>query len=117
MKNFFKKIQNDSVLSWTFWITIILIILMAIAISIAYTNIPPFIPLYNQMPWGYARLGKTYELFLLPISVLGVMIGNIIVGTRLIGKIPLLARFLFITMASLALLTFIFIIRIIFLVL
>lgn len=116
MKKFFKTIQKDSILSWSFWTTILFTLLMSAIIAASLTTLPPFLPLYNQMPWGYARLGRSYELFLLPAGILAITIGNTLVGAKLVEKIPLLARFLFITMVVLAFFTFIFIIRIIFLV-
>ena len=114
MKEFFKTLRKDSVLRWGFWITMLFITLSFLAIGIAYTNLPPFIPLYNHMPWGYARLGRTYELFLLPILVAGITAINTFLGTRLLVKHTLLARFLFISMICIALFNFIFIVRLIF---
>ncbi|HSD99044.1 MAG TPA: hypothetical protein VLB73_05145 [Patescibacteria group bacterium] len=117
MKKFFKTIQKDSTLSWTFWTTIALILIMVGLIGIIYTNLPPFLPLYNQMPWGYDRLGKTYELFLLPLGVFFVCLLNTFIGVKLVEKIPLLARFLFLTTIALAVFTSIFLVRLILLVL
>lgn len=113
MKNFFKNIAQDSVLQWSFWITIFLIILMIGGIALSYTNIPPVVPLYNNMPWGYARLGKTYELFFLPLLTLIICVVNTSIGIRLRVKIPLLARFLFLTMGTLAFFTSFFLARLI----
>lgn len=115
MKNFFRLLRKDNALLWSFWITIILLILMTVAIVLTYTSLPPFIPLYNHMPWGYARLGKTYELFFLPLSIALICLINSLVGMRLIHSNPLLTRFLFVTVAILALFTSIFIGRLIFL--
>lgn len=114
MKRFFNTLQKDAVLLWTFWVTIIVIIAMVITIGLFYTTLPPFVPLYNHMPWGYDRLGRTYELFIPSIVVSIVGIINVSLGIRLMDKTPLLARFLFLTMAGLALFTFIFIGRLIF---
>lgn len=117
MKKLFKLIQKDSVLSWTFWTTIVFVLVMIVLIGVFYTNLPPFLPLYNQMPWGYDRLGHAYELFLLPFSTLFICIINTTIGIRLMSKVPLLARFLFLTMAGLALFSCIFLVRLVFLVL
>ena len=114
MKKFFNSLQKDTVLVWSFWVSIITLFLMVLVTIISYANLPPFIPLYNHMPWGYARLGKTYELFFPTAVVLGICIINTIVGIKLIEKSPLLARFLFLTMAGLALFTCIFVGRLIF---
>lgn len=114
MNALFKTIRKDSLVFWSFWITIVTIILMIIAISVSYTNLPPFIPLYNHMPWGYGRLGRTYELFLLPVSILAVCIVNTVVSIRLAEKSPLLVRFLFLTMVSVAIFSCIFVGKLIF---
>jgi len=116
MKNFFKKLQQDSVLNWSFWITLLLIFLMVGGIAATLSNLPPVVPLYNNMPWGYGRLGRSYELFFIPGLVLAVCILNTIIGLRLVKNIPLLARFLFLTMVCLALFTSIFLGRLILLV-
>lgn len=116
MKNFFKKIQQDSVLSWSFWITLFLIVAMVGSIAAVLSNLPPVVPLYNNMPWGYGRLGRSYELFSLPGVVLIICIINTIIGIRLVKSIPLLARFLFLTQASLALFTSVFLGRLILLI-
>lgn len=117
MKNLFKHIQKDSVLSWTFWLTMTLIFLMVALIGIFYANLPPFLPLFNQMPWGYGRLAHQYELFLIPGGVLIISLVNTILGIKIGEKVPLLARFLFLTMVGLALFSCIFLLRLIFLVL
>lgn len=114
MKRFFRLLQRDGVLNWSFWATIVIIVITLVSIGASYTNLPPFIPLYNQRPWGYARLGKTYELFIPPLVVLCLLLVNSIVGLRLTEKAPLLARFLFITIVGLAFFTCIFIERLIF---
>lgn len=114
MKDFFSTIQKDSVLFWSFWLTIVIVILTSLGIGLSYSNLPPFIPLYNHMPWGYARLGQTYELFIPPLIVVGMSIVNYIFGIKLLGRISLLARFLFITTFILSLFTAIFVARLIF---
>lgn len=114
MKGFFKLLRRDSVLVWSFWATLVCVVLMIAAILVSYTNLPPFVPLYNHMPWGFARLGRVYELFILPILILILCATNTTLGLRLLGKNTLLARFLFLTMVSLAVFTFIFIMRLIF---
>lgn len=117
MKELFKTIKKDSVLQTSFWVTIILLVITLGAIAVIYINLPPFLPLYNHLPWGYGRLGKTYELFIPPLVVIFVGIVNTFLGTKLLEKNPLLARFLFVTMLGLAACTAIFVARLIFLVL
>lgn len=114
MKGFFKLLQKDSVLLWSFWISIFMVVAATGGIIASYTSLPPVIPLYNHMPWGYARLGRSYELFILPLTILCILFLNSFVGVKLLGKIPLLARFLFLTMVALSLFMLIFVARLIF---
>src|SRR6185436_17941355 len=114
MRGLFKALQKDSVLNWSFWATVSIVAITVGSIGISYINLPPFIPLYNQLPWGYARLGKTYELFIPPLVVLVLLFLNTFVGLRLTERYPLLARFLFLTIIGLALFTCIFVERLIF---
>ncbi len=113
MNEFFKILRKDTVLQWSFWITIVIAVVTTLVIGISYQTLPPFIPLYNHMPWGYARLGKTYELFLLPALILGICCINSLLGIKMLSKNTLLARFLFVTMVSVAFLTLIFVVRVI----
>src|SRR5579883_1208324 len=114
MKGFFKSLRKDSVLLWSFWVSIVVVIAATITIAASFSNLPPVIPLYNHMPWGYARLGKTYELFLLPTVTLCIVFINAFIGVKLLTRVPLLARFLFLTMISLSFFMLIFLIRLIF---
>lgn len=114
MRGFFKTLQKDSVLLWSFWISNIAILIGITSIALSYANLPPVLPLYNHLPWGYARLGKTYELFFLPLVSIVVVFVNSFLGASLLSKIPLLARFLFLTMVALSLFMLIFTVRLIF---
>ncbi len=115
MKELFKTIQKDSMLQVSFWLTSSLLILTIGIIALLYSNLPPYLPLYNHLPWGYERLGRSYELFILPVIVFIIGIFNILVGVKVLGKYPLLARFLFVTMLGVGICTIIFVIRLIFL--
>lgn len=113
MKEFFRTIGRDAVLVWGFRLSVGIFFLTLIGAILTFTSLPPYIPLYNHMPWGYARVGHAYELFI-PIGIVLLMIIiNSIIGAKLLLKAPLLVRFLFITMTILAIFTCIFIGRLI----
>lgn len=107
-----KPILQDKITFWGFLISILLII-----ISIGYSGIflnalPPYLPLYNKMPWGYGRLGTRFEIFV-PIIIVSVFtLGNIFSSAYIYAKIPLLSRLICLVSLFVALLSCIFIIKI-----
>lgn len=72
-------------------------------------HLPPFLPLYNKMAWGYARLGNKWEIFIPIFFVLICISGNTYLGLKLQQKLPLLARFIFTTNLAISIFTAIFI--------
>lgn len=102
-------------MNFSFWITAILTFITILGIVLLYQTLPPFLPLYNHMPWGYGRLGKTYEIFLPSTTVIFISIINITLGFKLMEKNPLLTRFLFVTMTILSVFSLIFVFKLIFL--
>lgn len=81
-------------------------------IAIFFQNIPPVLPLYNQLPWGEARLGDRVHAFI-PFSLsLSMLIVNLIFSAILYEKMPLVSRIISIMNLLLALLSAIFIFRI-----
>lgn len=109
----FKTIFKDSIITWSFWLTIVFIVASIALVTIAFVHLPPVIPLYNKMSWGYERLGRTYEI-VFPLSLpLVFFIGNLFFGKYMHDKVPLLSRFLSLTALSLSIFTFIFMIKMI----
>jgi len=111
MQRMIKKLFNDKIAGWSITISASLLFLCLVSVLITYRFMPPYIPLYNKLAWGYARVGHTFELifpFLLVILFLGI---NSYIGVSIRQKIPLLSRFLFVTGLSLSIFTTIFIIK------
>lgn len=81
-------------------------------IILVYQNLPPFLPLYNQMGWGEPRLDDKPFIFLLPSLTLLILIGNTIFASFLYETMPLVARMLSITNLLVSALTLIFIFRV-----
>lgn len=112
MKGLIKQLKTDNVAWWSLWISSSLVLLVIAGILALYRQLPPFLPLYNHEPWGYQRLGKTYEIFV-PILLSTILItSNIFLGTYLLKKNPLLARFIFVTNTVLSFFILIFVMRI-----
>ncbi|MBI2622779.1 MAG: hypothetical protein HYW64_01660 [Candidatus Levybacteria bacterium] len=64
MKVFFSTLRSDRILYVGFLLSVALIILTTVVILFLYRSLPPFIPLYNQLPWGESRLGTKIEIFI-----------------------------------------------------
>lgn len=111
MNGYTNIIASDKILRLGAIISLLLIVLTFIYLGIFYRFLPPMLPLYNQMPWGNARLGSTIDVFLLPAIALVVFIINSFLATRLYERMPLISRVLIVTCLLIALITGIFIFR------
>jgi hypothetical protein len=111
MKDFFKDILKDKIITSAFFINVFLIITTVCYILIVYGKLPPFVPVFNQLPWGEQRLGPTITIFV-PILVSVFLLAiNIFISKIIYIKIPLISR-MFAAISLLAgVLTFIFIIK------
>lgn len=111
MKSFINNIKADR---WTFRgfnISLILTFLTIIFILFNYKNLPPLIPIFNQLPWSDQRLIETPGIFI-PIVVFGIIfLINIIFASFVYSKNPLIARIVSAITFIIAVLNFLFIIR------
>lgn len=111
MNAFFKDLFVDKVIAGSFLCALFFSTVTALAVGITFTKLPPFIPLFNQMPWGEARLGTREQIFFpfaIALFILGV---NIILIKVLYGNMPLLSRILSITSLLIVFFAFLFTIR------
>src|SRR3989344_248034 len=111
MRELFKNIGNDKVILGSFSLTFILIFISFIYIILLYNKLPPYIPLFNQLPWGYERLGTTIMIFLPVVIVMVIAIGNIILSSIIYNKTQIVSRILAVTSFLIAFLSFLFTIR------
>lgn len=113
MKNLIKKIKIDKIIKLGTYLSLALIFLHTVIIGVFYLSLPPYIPLYNQMPWGNDQIASKIEI-LIPISInIAFFIFNLFLALKIYEKMPLLSRILSITTLLLCVLSIIFIIRII----
>ena len=111
MKELFKKINADKIIRLGTYISLAFLAIHLIAVGIAYTFLPPYLPLFNQMPWGEGMLGIKIEIFI-PFTIgLSFFILNLVLALRLYEKMPLVSRILSITSLIINILFMIFIIR------
>lgn len=68
MRKFFKNITADKLTYRGFIISFLTLILSIGFILIFYQKLPPYIPIFNQLPWGEARITTTPGIFI-PIII------------------------------------------------
>ena len=111
MKEFFKDIAADKTIVPAFFINGFFIITSVIFILFSYRNLPPFIPIFNQLPWGEQRLGPTLTIFIPVLVAFLILVINIFTSTLIYKKTPLVARMLAAVSLLISILAFLFIIK------
>lgn len=111
MKEFFKDIAADKTITTAYLINIFFIITAVIYILFFYGKLPPFIPIFNQLPWGEQRLGSQITIFVPILAVLLVFAINIFTSASIYKKIPLISRLLAAISLLTGILTFLFSIK------
>lgn len=111
MKEFLKDIKADRMGRFGFLGAFVLSILTFFYILIAYKNLPPFIPIFNQLPWGEARIGSTITIFIPVLYCSLIIVGNLFLANFIYKKIPLISRILAATSIIVALLIFLFTVK------
>lgn len=97
MKETFKYIFEDKILLIGFILSFLCNTLTISSLAFFYRKLPPFIPLFNQLPWGTARLGSTFEFFIPFFIGLTIFVLNFLLANYIYTKIPLLSRVLSLT--------------------
>lgn len=117
MKKFFSDIIKDRIIMGVSALSFVVLILTVFYVLFNYKNIPPFIPIFNQLPWGNERLTPTLGIFI-PLALFTfIFIFNILFSSFLYKKSnPLLARIIASVNLLLSVMNFIFIIKTIFLI-
>ncbi len=111
MNVFFKVFTSDRIIFWTTVLSFFLLLISFALILFFYQKLPPFIPIFNQKPWGMERLGNK-EQFFFPSSIAFLaFITNLILSVNIYPKNPLLSRILSVTNLLIALLTELFLTR------
>jgi len=111
MKEFFSDIRNDRITQRSFFASIFIIVLSVIYILFYYGHLPPYIPLYNQLPWGEQRLASTSGILIPSLLAFIIFVFNVFFSSLVYKRTPLISRMLSVTTLLIALLTFLFIIR------
>ena len=89
------------------------IVILAVGyIAVIYPNLPPYIPLFNQMGWGDPRLAARVFIILPPLVTLGIIFLNTILAAFFYSSMPLVSRIMTITSLLVSALMLIFTIRV-----
>ncbi len=113
MNEFVKHISSDKILSYGAISSLVILFVTLMYIAFFYPSLPPVLPIFNQLPWGIARLGGKILIFLPTLIVLTIIIVNVIFARFIYDRMPLTTRMLYITTALLSCFTLYFSIRII----
>lgn len=111
MRSLIKRIKADRIIKLSTYFSFGFLLLHLIYTSVSYNFLPPFLPLFNQMPWGEERLGVKIEIFFPFLISLSFFSLNFFLSVWLYEKLPLVSRMLSITNLLVCVLSFIFIIR------
>lgn len=89
-----KEIQSDR-----FWFLCFLIIGLfgltsLILIILKRPGLPPQVPLFYSRPWGEEQLASKDHLFLIPITILGILIANLLLAGLLWKKSQFITKIL-----------------------
>jgi hypothetical protein len=111
MKNLIKIIKADKIILRGFILGAILSIVTFLYIVVNYNRLPPFIPIFNQLPWGQQRFTQTPGIFITSIIFFIIFITNIVMSSVTYNKSPLLSRILAATTLLISVINLIFIVR------
>lgn len=111
MKEFFKYVAADKTIAMAFFMNGFFIIAVLIFILFSYHLLPPFVPIFNQLPWGEQRLGTTISIFVPVMVSLLILIINIISAAFTYKKIPLVSRMMAAISLLASILTFLFVVK------
>ena len=78
MKNLINNITADKLTFRGFTISLLLTFFTFLYIAINYGNLPPLIPIFNQLPWSDNRLTPTIGIFIPIVVFIIVFIFNIL---------------------------------------
>ena len=111
MNAFIRELILDKIIRYSVYGTSGLFLFTLLYLLLLYTRLPPYLPLFNQLPWGDLRLGTRPEVFAPLGLVLLFATGNLIFAKMIYKTIPLISRMLGVTGFLVLLITFIFLIR------
>lgn len=113
MNGLIKQLIADKIMWWGTVVSTALFVFSLLYLLLFYHRLPTLVPVYNQLPWGPARLGQKFELFVPLLLSLAIFVGNLFFSRFLYERMPLVSRMINVTTILINLLTLIFIVHIV----
>src|SRR5947209_2089253 len=83
------RLFADKIVTLAFWVALFLLVLYSLLLVLFFQKLPPLLPIFNQMPWGVARVGTRVEL-LIPFTIaFGMFVINTFLSLSVYEKFPL----------------------------
>ncbi|MDP3941503.1 MAG: hypothetical protein Q8Q49_04310 [bacterium] len=111
MREHFATLTSDKITRATMGLTIVFFVLQLGFILFSLRGLPPYLPIFNQLPWGVERLGTTTSIFLPLLIAVICSVTNLILASITYSLMPLVARVMGVTSFLVMLLCFIFTLR------
>ncbi|MBI3984383.1 MAG: hypothetical protein HY344_00360 [Candidatus Levybacteria bacterium] len=112
MRKFFSDIKKDRITLGVFGLSFLILVLTIIFILLNLKNIPPYIPIFNQLPWGNERLTQGYGIFIPVALYIFIFVFNLGFSSVLYQKNnPLLARIVGSVNLLISVMIFVFILK------
>lgn len=116
MKDNFSELLKDNMVRLLLTASLFLLIIHVFLVAWFYPKLPPYIPFFNSMPWGEARLIPASLILSVPIMITTIFVGNLLISSFLYIKYPLIVRILQFNSLLFIFLSFLAFLQIIFLV-
>lgn len=116
MKDKFNLLINDKLAKIAIFVSMFFLVPTIILIMFFYEKLPPYIPLFNSMPWGEQRLFSSSINIFFPLVLIGVFLINTFFSAFIYKKYVLASRLLMLNSLLFFMLGFLAYIQILFLI-
>lgn len=97
MKEFFNPAITDRIIYKSTVVSIFIMLLTFLYVLIRFFSLPPFIPVFNQLPWGNDRIGPKFTIFIPLLTTVLILVSNLTLSSLIYTKSPLLSRIFAVT--------------------
>ena len=111
MNERFNTLTRDRIVKISNIASVFLLVLSFMYIVFVYSQLPPLIPVFNQLPWGIERLGSKIMIFLPLVINAVVLFINLLFSQMIYEKMPLVVRMMSITALFVSFITLMFVVR------
>lgn len=106
---------QDKINFWILSSSLILISLMFLILALSYNQLPPRIPLFYSLNWGESQLVSNGQIIILPLAAILIMLINLVISWHLHSSQIILKRLLTLSSFLITVMTFITMLKIIYL--